>query len=97
LKLRNWRRAIAQAGRYRLFAERSYVALPVGRVDSDLVLQARRNQVGVLAVCEDETVRVAEEAPIGEPLQPLRRRWASEQLLNALQYPGARVAGSPIR
>jgi len=96
LKLRDWRRGVAQAGRYRLFAERSYVALPAGRMSDSLVAEARRNQVGVLAVTIHE-VTVVEPAPVAGPLQPLRRRWASEQLLASLRCPSQRVAGSPIR
>lgn len=97
LKLRDWRRAIAQAGRYRLFAEQSYVALPATRVTEVVLVEARRNQVGVLSVEDDTTVTETLYAPISGPLQPNRRRWASEQLLASLQAPSARVAGSPIR
>ena len=97
LKLRDWRRAVAQAGRYRLFAERSFVALPTSRVNTALQAEARRNRVGVLAVDDDGSVDVVVAAPMSGPLQPLRRRWASEQLLGALRHPGGRVAGSPMR
>lgn len=97
LKLRDWRRGIAQAGRYRLFAERSYVALPADRISDSLIVEARRNRVGVLAVNVHEPVSVLERAPVAGPLQPQRRRWASEQLLAVLRCPSNRVAGSPIR
>lgn len=96
LKLRDWRRAVAQAGRYRLFAERSYVAMPVARMTPGLQAEARRNRVGVLAVHTNGDVDEVEPAPVGGPLQPSRRRWASEQLLGALRHPSVRPAGSPI-
>lgn len=96
LKLRDWRRAVAQAGRYRLFAERSFVALPTPSVNAALQAEARRNRVGVLAVSDDGGVAVVVAAPRSGPLQPLRRRWAAEQLLGALRHPGDRVAGSPM-
>ena len=96
LKLRDWRRGVAQAGRYRLFAERSYVALPAERISEGLVAEARRNQVGVLAVTVHD-VTIVEPAPVAGPLQPQRRRWASEQLLATLRHPSERGAGSPIR
>jgi hypothetical protein len=97
LKLKDWRRAIAQAGRYRLFAERSYVALPAERVTDQVVTLARRNRVGVLAVPARGRVRLVEDAEAGVPLQPTRRRWASEQVLAAVTSPSPRPAGSPIR
>lgn len=96
LKLRDWRRAVAQAGRYRLFAERSYVALPAMRINDNVVAEAVRNRVGVLAVGTDRSVRPACHPATAPALQPARRRWASEQLLRALQHPCSRPAGSPI-
>lgn len=96
LKLRDWRRGVAQAGRYRLFSERSYVALPATRVTNMVMTEARRNHVGVLAVTMRGQVSVMEPAPVAGPLQPHRRRWASEQLLAALRCPSERIAGSPI-
>lgn len=97
LKLKDWRRAVAQAGRYRLFAESSYVAMPTSRISAALVVEARRAQVGVLAVDAEQPVQLIEPAPEREPLQPQRRRWAAEQLLRALRHPSPRAAGSPIR
>ncbi len=97
LKLRDWRRGIAQAGRYRLFAEQSYLALPAARVSEAVLSEARRNQVGVLSVRDDGTVVEALSAAMTGPLQPHRRRWASEQLLAAVRAPSARAAGAPIR
>ena len=96
LKLRDWRRGVAQAGRYRLFAERTFVALPAERVSGTLVSEARRNRVGVVAVTASELAMIVEPAPVAGPLQPGRRRWASEQLLARLRSPSARSAGSPI-
>ncbi|WP_457253602.1 hypothetical protein [Pedococcus sp. P5_B7] len=96
LKLSNWRRALAQAVRYRIFAERSYVAMPYERVGELLIREARRVGVGVLAVAVtgvvDEVVGTAARAP----LQPARRRWAGERTLSALQSPSPRPAGSPV-
>lgn len=97
LKLRDWRRAVAQAGRYRLFAERAFLGMPAHRMTLSLQSEARRNHVGVLAVHDSGHVEMVEPAPRAVPLQPSRRRWASEQLLSALRDPGARTAGSPIR
>lgn len=96
LKLKDWRRAVAQAGRYRLFAERSFVAIPVTVMSAKLEAEALRNRVGLLTINSVGSVDVALEAPMSWPLQPLRRRWAAEQLLSAVRAPGTRVAGSPI-
>jgi hypothetical protein len=100
LKLRDWRRGIAQAGRYRLWAERSYVALPHARVSDVVLAEAERNRVGVLAVrggAEESWTSVMLDAPHGVALQPQRRRLGAERVLAGVQEPSARVAGSPIR
>jgi hypothetical protein len=96
LKLRDWRRAVGQAVRYRVFAERSYVALPAQRVSLDVVREATRAQVGLLAV--DGALRVEEvvTAPFAAALQPARRRWASECTTAALFSPVFRPAGAPL-
>lgn len=99
LKLRDWRRAVAQAGRYRLWAERSYVALPAARVDAAVLQEAARNRVGVLAVCGDAEASwvVCElEAVEAPPVQPQRRRAAAERVLAGVREPSARTAGSPL-
>ncbi|MCT1522075.1 MULTISPECIES: hypothetical protein [Dietzia] len=96
LKLKDWRRAVAQAGRYRLFAERSFVAMPVTVMSANLETEALRNRVGLLSIDSAGGVEVVLEAPTSGPLQPLRRRWAAEQLLSAVRAPTTRVAGSPI-
>jgi hypothetical protein len=100
LKLRDWRRGIAQAGRYRLWAERSYVALPAARVSDVIVAEARRNRIGVLAVHgggDRSWVKIALTAPRAKVLQPQRRRLAAERVLAGTRDPSSRVAGSPIR
>ncbi|WP_298990966.1 hypothetical protein [uncultured Pseudokineococcus sp.] len=99
LKLRNWRRAIAQAGRYRLWAEQTYVALPASRVDGVVLHEAERNRVGVLAVhgdVDESWVVCALEAAAAPPVQPQRRRAAAERVLAGVRSPSRRVAGSPI-
>jgi hypothetical protein len=99
LKLRDWRRGIGQAGRYRLWAEETFVALPAARLSSLVLAEATRNRVGVLAVhgtLGHATVEVAAAAETCEPLQPQRRRWAAEQVLGALHSPSLRTAGAPI-
>lgn len=96
LKLKDWRRAVAQAGRYRLFAERSFVAMPATVMSAKLETEARRNRVGLLAIDSAAGVEVVLEAPESGPLQPARRRWAAEQLLSTVRAPKNRVAGSPI-
>lgn len=96
LKLNNWRRALAQAVRYRIFAERSYVAMPCERVGEFLIHEARRVGVGVLAVGAEGAVDEVVDAMLSVPLQPARRRWASERTLAALLSPSSRPAGSPI-
>ena len=99
LKLRDWRSAVAQAARYRLFADASYIAMPCSRLSEAALAEARRNRVGVLSLHSlgsEGPVTVLVEAPLSPPLQPLRRRWASEVVLASVTRPGGRIAGSPI-
>jgi hypothetical protein len=53
LKLRDWRRAISQAGRYRAFADSTYIAMPAARLSADALAEAQARCIGVLAVGED--------------------------------------------
>jgi hypothetical protein len=100
LKLRDWRRAIAQAGRYRLWAERSFVAIPADRVTDGVVAKAEWNRVGILAVggsAASAWVTVVLDSPTASVLQPQRRRWAAERVLAQVREPSLRRAGAPIR
>ncbi len=96
LKLTDWRRAIAQAGRYRLFADRSYIAMPHKRVTSALIDEAVRNDVGVLSVHAIDGVYEVTTAAVRVPLQPQRRRVTSELVLAAALAPSSRRAGAPL-
>lgn len=106
LKLRNWKTAIAQAGKYRLFADVSYIAMPVERLGSAVLVEAARQGVGVLGVhagrsadvwgAEATVVEVLLEGRWVPALQPHRRRWASEEVLAAYRQPSGRSAGDPI-
>jgi hypothetical protein len=62
-KVSNWRRAVDQAGRNRLFAHRSYVALPTAaakRMQDHC--PARDWGIGIIAVANDGSVRVLRRA-----------------------------------
>lgn len=96
LKLTDWRRAIAQAGRYRLFADRSYIAMPENRITPALVREATRNNVGVLAVDPTDGAREIIAAATQRALQPLRRRITSELVLAGTLTPSRRRAGAPL-
>jgi hypothetical protein len=94
LKLRDWTRGVAQATRYRIFAERAYLALPFGQIRDAAVAEARRNGIGLLAV-NAESVDVVEEAPRHVPFQATRRRRASELMIQAMANDQHPRAGSP--
>jgi len=67
-KVSKWRRAIQQARRNRLFAHRSYVALPehlVPRVSTDAGFLA--SGVGLLAVDDGGAMLLVREATVGMP------------------------------
>ena len=94
LKLRDWTRGVAQATRYRMFAERAYLALPSKQIKDSSIAEARRNGIGLLAV-HAESVDVVEEAPRQVPFQASRRRRASELMIQALADVQHPRAGSP--
>lgn len=64
-KLARWREAVAQATRYRTFANQSYVALPMPLVERSTAIlhECLHAGIGVLAVIPDGTVMVIQEAP----------------------------------
>ena len=67
-KVSKWRRAVQQARRNRLFAHRSYVALPehlVPRVSTDAGFLA--SGVGLLAVDDGGATLLVREATVGMP------------------------------
>lgn len=95
LKLRDWRSALCQAVSYGSFAEYSFVALPSRAIRDEAVTQARRNGIGVLSVSDRVETVVA--AQCRDVLQPLRRRLASELVLEEHTKSGSpRRAGAPI-
>jgi uncharacterized protein YeeX (DUF496 family) len=80
MKLRDGRRALAQAMRYRAFANESLVALPQNRIDSLLVDACASRGVGLLAVGAARA-EVVVNAVASAPLDPLVHRLAQEMLL----------------
>jgi hypothetical protein len=94
LKLKDWGRGIAQAARYRVFAERSYLAIPSRLIKHSAVCAARRNGIGLLAVHAD-SVDIVEDAPSRAPFHASKRRRASELMLQALADEQHPRAGSP--
>lgn len=96
LKLRDWRRGLAQAGGYRLFANRTYLALPAGRVTAETCAEAERNLVGVLAINDRGDVEVAAECANREPLRPRMRDLVAQRALAGSAAPGTRRAGATI-
>ena len=95
LKLRDWRRAIAQAARYRAFARTTFIAMPERRLPDAALEAAAARGVGVLAIGESGAVCVvaADDLP---PLDERVRTLASELVLAS--FLGLREnlpAGSP--
>lgn len=70
-KLRRWREALAQAAKYRTFANQSYVALPATLVDrnSGLTEACQDSGVGIIAV-GGKSASVALEAPTHQTRSP---------------------------
>ncbi|MFS8101933.1 hypothetical protein LFM09_32875 [Lentzea alba] len=97
LKLRDWRRGLAQASRYRLFSEQSYLALPSSRVSEMVLASAVKHRVGVLSLEDSGSVAIAMDAPAASPLQPARRHMVAEKLLEAQIAAPSKIAGSTLR
>lgn len=93
LKLRDWRRAVAQAFRYRLFADAAYVAMPE-RYANVAVEGAARAGIGVLSVIGGVAHEILEPES-ASLIAPSARRLARERVLSALIAPSERPAGSP--
>lgn len=96
LKLRDARRGLAQAARYRLFAHQAYLAIPVRRVSERALFEAKMHRVGIIGIHSPTCVEVVLDAPRDCPLQPTRHRLMMERLLAAQLVPSPRSAGSPL-
>lgn len=95
LKLRDWRKAIGQACRYRTFASESYIAIPMERATDDVLQTASESGVGVIGISND--ARVILPARSGCPHDPVQKGWASELVLAQFlgHRPACRLAGTP--
>jgi DNA-binding Lrp family transcriptional regulator len=68
VKIDNWQRALGQALRNRIFAHRSFIALP-----ETVAVRVRRDQavvqsgIGVIAIDEDRQATIVKPAPSGRP------------------------------
>ncbi len=72
-KLSHWRRAIAQASLNRCYADRSFIALHSGVISAQVLLEAQRWQIGVIAVADDHVV-IRANAPRAQPDLQLREQ-----------------------
>lgn len=96
LKLTDINRGLAQAHAYRAFAEASYLALPIQRVNAKVMDAARSIGVGLLAVHRGHVEEVV--APDRVSLATTRRRrMASEHTLHASTQSASRIAGAAPR
>jgi hypothetical protein len=95
LKLRDWRKALAQGSRYRAFADEAWVAMPSARIGGELLACASRLSLGVVGLAPDGWTEhlAAVRAPACDPSV---RQLASERIFGC--YVGmvpTRAAGSP--
>lgn len=96
VKLDDWRRADAQAERYRTYADRAYVVLPAERVTPGVEEFYARGPVGLIAVGTDAEIVVP--ARVAPPSEPWRRVLVSEELSARLMATGTHRAtlGMPV-
>jgi len=89
-KLEDWRRAEAQAARYRTYADASYVVLPVERITPTVREFFARGPVGLLGA--GDHVEMVVQARVSSPLEPWRRLLVAEVLTARLSNPGTHRA-----
>lgn len=96
LKLKNVRRAVIQAARYRLFAEQSFVAVPANRTTNLAVELVERSGLGLLGVSPNGEVEEVVQPPRRAPINGDSKRLVAERVFGAMFESGPRpVAGSP--
>lgn len=95
LKMKDWRKAISQASRYQSFADLSYIALPYGVVQGNVLDAATMLGVGVLALIPGECELLV-EAKRSRIIDPALASLASELAFSAAtgQKQFLRAAGS---
>lgn len=102
LKLRDGRRALAQATLHQLFADLSYIAMPAGRVSMALLLDAGTHGVGVLSVHPNGQVDCMREATPATPGQDLASaaadtvRASAHGLRQPVPVGGSRGGAAPL-
>jgi hypothetical protein len=80
LKLRDWQKGLAQAVRYRRWADASWVILGATGV-SHASASSRKAGIGLARMSPDGEWMEAHKAKHRRPSIPLERRWAEEQIL----------------
>jgi hypothetical protein len=73
VKRRGWRRAIGQAALNRLCVDQSYIALWIGRVPREAVVEAARHGIGVIGI-SDAALEIVVAADRGTPDSTVRDR-----------------------
>jgi hypothetical protein len=95
LKIRDWRRALHQAGRYKAFAEQVFIAMPVKSISVGCATAATSQGIGVIAV-EDGFASCVVQAARAEPFDARVRMLVSEMVFAShLGLREHRPAGSP--
>jgi len=86
VKLKNWRRALRQAYRYKWFSEKSFVCLP-----EDNSTQAQQHlemfqrlAVGLMVVSDDGELKTVFAPPTEKPLDVVMKMMLNEELLTRL-------------
>ena len=85
-KLRNWKRALYQATRYRAFSHRSFVVMPEQCIGPALENLARfkRAKIGLIGVDDDGTITVHSRPPHRLPRSSIYHRVAGVKVLQAV-------------
>jgi DNA-binding MarR family transcriptional regulator len=85
-KLKDWRRALKQAYRYKWFSERSYVCLPSTNIKpatSNLDF-FKQMQVGLVSVCKDSGINILYDPKPAKPICKEMNLLLNECLLNTI-------------
>jgi hypothetical protein len=104
LKLRDWQKGLAQAKRYRRWADSSWLILGA-TAGLDAPNHETPNGIGLLRLTPEGQVQRARLGRVRKPTNALERIWVGEQILRqalaagwrpALRAPAARLSGAPV-
>ena len=84
VKLRNWKRALNQAYRYKWFSDRSFVCLPCENIQPAIknLDNFKKFDVGLISICSDKGMNIIYNPEFNEPISEDMSILLNESVLN---------------